>query len=197
MKTKIKFPLTWLNHSSSFLFDAIRPIPDAENLDFDVGQSLIVKSKLFGDRLGHVEHATPDERPTVIATHNCGTSIGQIGNPNFARQGKCFVGGRAGPRPEVLAGRCLSRKNKPTFIIVGGQARLAVAHGLSRRNRVIAPATDRIGLRFVAFHMRPYAARKRKAHEQENGNGYAFFHDGISVFKRFMAALRDAGMLPQ
>ena len=196
-KSKLKIPHNAPGASAPFLFDAIGPVADAENLDFDVGQSLIVKAELFGDRLGHVEHATSDKWPAIIATHDGGASIGHIGNSDFARQGKGFMRGRVGPWPEVLAGRCLSRKNKPTFIVVGGHAGLGITHSLSRGNRVIAPATHGIGLRLIAFDMRPHASREGKAHQQGNENSGDFFQDRISVFKRVMAAWRDAGMLPQ
>jgi hypothetical protein len=46
-------------------------VTDAQHLDAHRCQARVVKAKLFGNRFGHIEHPTGDERAAIVQANNC------------------------------------------------------------------------------------------------------------------------------
>ena len=61
------------------------------------------------------------------------------------------MGGRAGPRPDLLACRSSAGKNKPAFVVVGTDAGIAISDGVAHLHRLVVDAANGVGFGFVAF----------------------------------------------
>lgn len=131
--------------------DAIGAVANAEDLDFYRCQALFNESEFARYGRGYIQHAARNEWAAVVQA-NCGrASVFEIGDTDFAGEGERFVGGGAGPRPDLLASRGSAGKKKPAFVVVGTDAGIAVPEGLSRLHRLVVDAANGVGLCFVTF----------------------------------------------
>ncbi len=184
----------------TFLAKAVGAVADAEDLDFHFCEALIDEAEFAGDRLGDIKQATRDEWAPVIQADCGGAAVFEIGDTDFAGEGECFVGGGAGPWPDILAGGCFAGKNEPAFVVVGSDADIHVPQAFAGLHGVVADASDRVGFCFIAFHTGAHAACQGHQTEGEGGlqrSKEDFFHDAVRGFSKSSAALREAGMRPQ
>ncbi len=131
--------------------DAIGTVTNAENLDFYRCETLFDEAELARNGGRDIQHAARNEWASVVQA-NCGrASVFEIGDTDFAGEGECLVGGRAGPRPDLLACRSSPRKNKSTFVVVGTDAGIAISDGVAHLHRLVVDAANGVGFGFVAF----------------------------------------------
>ena len=131
--------------------DAIGAVTNAENLDFYGCEALFDEAEFARNGRGYIQHAARNKWASVVQA-NCGrASIFEVGDTDFAGEGECLVGGRAGPRPDLLACRSSAGKKKPAFVVVGTDAGIAVPEGLARLHRLVVDAANGVGFGFVAF----------------------------------------------
>ena len=147
------------------LADAIGTVPNAEDLDFHRCEALFDEAEFAGDGGRDIQHAARNERASVVQA-NCGrASVFEIGDTDFAGEGECLVGGRAGPRPDLFACRSSARKKKPAFIVVGADAGIAIPDSVAHLHRLVVDAANGVWLCFVAFDGSCRAAGE--GHEKE------------------------------
>ena len=131
--------------------DAIGAVTNAENLDFYGCEALFDEAEFAGDGRGYIQHAARNKWASVVQA-NCGrASIFEVGDTDFAGEGECLVGGRAGPRPDLLACRSSAGKKKPAFVVVGTDAGIAISDGVAHLHRLVVDAANGVGFGFVAF----------------------------------------------
>ena len=180
--------------------DAIGTVTNAEDLDFYRCEALFDEAEFAGDGGRDIQHAARNEWASVVQA-DCGrASVFEIGDTDFAGEGECLVGGRAGPRPDLFACRSSAGKNKSAFIVVGADAAVAVPEGLACLHRLVVDAANRVGLGFIAFHAGAHAACEDHQNEGETDlqrSKECFFHGAVRGFSKSTAALREVGMRPQ
>lgn len=131
--------------------DAIGAVTNAENLDFYGCEALIHEAEFARNGRGYIQHAARNKWASVVQA-NCGrASIFEVGDTDFAGEGECLVGGRAGPRPDLLACRSSAGKKKPAFVVVGTDAGIAISDGVAHLHRLVVDAANGVGFGFVAF----------------------------------------------
>ena len=131
--------------------DAIGTVTNAENLDFYGCEALIHEAEFARNGRGYIQHAARNKWASVVQA-NCGrASVFEIGDTDFAGEGECLVGGRAGPRPDLLACRSSAGKKKPAFVVVGTDAGIAISDGVAHLHRLVVDAANGVGFGFVAF----------------------------------------------
>ena len=131
--------------------DAIGAVTNAENLDFYGCEALIHEAEFAGDGGRDIQHAAGNEWAAVVQANRGRASIFEVGDSDFAGEGECLVGGRAGPRPDLLACRSSAGKNKPAFVVVGTDAGIAISDGVAHLHRLVVDAANGVGFGFVAF----------------------------------------------
>ncbi len=169
----------------------MRAVAYAEDFDADLGETLAGEAKLVGDGLGHIEHAASNEGAPVIHTDFGGFSILEIGHSNEAGKRQRFVGSTAGPGPELFADGRFAGEDQEMLAVVRGDSCFDMADRLAGMQRMIANATQGVGLVFVAVIGRRASAEEDRNEEKQSERG---FGHGVSIW---MAARRDAGMRPQ
>ena len=131
--------------------DAIGAVTNAENLDFYGCEALFDEAEFARNGRGYIQHAARNKWASVVQA-NCGrASIFEVGDTDFAGEGECLVGGRAGPRPDLLACRSSAGKKKPAFVVVGTDAGIAISDGVAHLHRLVVDAANGVGFGFVAF----------------------------------------------
>ncbi len=146
--------------------DAIGTVANAEDLDFYRCEALFNEAKFARNGGRDIQHAARNEWASVVQA-NCGrASVFEIGDTDFAGEGECLVGGRAGPRPDLLACRSSAGKNKPAFVVVGTDAGIAISDGVAHLHRLVVDAANGVGFGFVAFDGSRRAARE---HHKKKG----------------------------
>ena len=131
--------------------NAVRAVANAEDLDFYGCEALFNEAEFARNGRGYIQHAARNEWASVVQA-NCGrASVFEIGDTNFAGEGKCLVGGGAGPRPDLFACRSSAGKNKPAFVVVGTDAGIAISDGVAHLHRLVVDAANGVWLCFVAF----------------------------------------------
>ena len=131
--------------------DAIGTVTNAENLDFYRCEALFDEAEFAGDGGRDIQHAARNKWASVVQA-NCGrASIFEVGDTDFAGEGECLVGGRAGPRPDLLACRSSAGKKKPAFVVVGTDPGIAISDGVAHLHRLVVDAANGVGFGFVAF----------------------------------------------
>lgn len=170
-------------------------------MDFYIREALFGEAKIVGNGLCDVEHAAADEGSTVIDADFDRAAIFKVGDTDDAGDGQCFVGGDFGPWPEFLSGGRLPGKDEEMLRVVRRDTDLAVADGIAGLHGVISNATNRVGLGFVAFDIRPEASGERQAKcgDESEAEGLLknSFHGVVRGFNNCNAAIRDEGMRPQ
>ena len=131
--------------------DAIGTVTNAENLDFYGCEALFNEAEFARNGRGYIQHAARNKWASVVQA-NCGrASIFEVGDTDFAGEGECLVGGRAGPRPDLLACRSSAGKKKPAFVVVGADTGIAISDGVAHLHRLVVDAANGVGFGFVAF----------------------------------------------
>ena len=131
--------------------DTIGAVTNAENLDFYGCEALFNEAEFARNGRGYIQHAARNKWASVVQA-NCGrASIFEVGDTDFAGEGECLVGGRAGPRPDLLACRSSAGKKKPAFVVVGTDAGIAISDGVAHLHRLVVDAANGVGFGFVAF----------------------------------------------
>ena len=131
--------------------DAIGTVTNAENLDFYGCEALFNEAEFARNGGRDIQHAARNKWASVVQA-NCGrASIFEVGDTDFAGEGECLVGGRAGPRPDLLACRSSAGKKKPAFVVVGTDAGIAISDGVAHLHRLVVDAANGVGFGFVAF----------------------------------------------
>ena len=194
----------WSGHGwigVEILADAIGSIADAEDFDFYIRKALIGESEIVGNGFCNVKHAATDEGSAVIDADLGRATVLQVGDADDTRNGQCFVGGHAGPWPEVLSSGGLARKNEKMFGVVRSDTGLTVADGIAGLHGVVANATNRVRLGFVAFDIRPKASGERQAKCGNDCEEESLLKDSchgvVRGFNNCHAAIREEGMRPQ
>lgn len=181
--------------------DLVGTIPDAQDLNSHLGETLFGEAEFIGHGLGDVEHATANEGASVIHADFGRAAVFQVGDLDETRNGKGFVGRDACPRPEFLSSRCLARKDEKVFGVVGSDTHLGVAQGIIWLHGMVANTSNRVRFGFVAFDIRPHAGREGQA-ENPDGEGEKdamkrSFHGVARGFNNCSAPIRDEGRRPQ
>ena len=183
------------------LANAIRSVPDAEDLDFYIREALFGEAKVVGNGLGDIEHAAADEGSAVINADFDRAAVFEIGDANDAGDGQRFVGGDFCPWPEFLTGGRLAGKDEEMLRVVRCDTDLCVANGIAGLHGMISNAANCVGLGFVAFDVRPEASRERQAEcgdeSEEESLLKNSFHGVVRGFNNCNAAIREEGMRPQ
>ena len=169
----------------------MRAVPDAKDFDADLSQPLAGETQLFGHGLSHIEHAATNKRTAVIDADFGGFSILEICHSDEARKREGFVGGAAGPGPELFADGCFAGEDQKMFAVMGSHAGFDMTDRLARVHGVVALTAQGVGLVFVAVIGRRASAEEDRDEEKKSERG---FGHGASIW---MAARRDAGMRPQ
>ena len=169
----------------------MRTIPDAKNFDANLSQPLTGETQLIGHGLGHIEHAASNEGASVIDADFGGFSILEIGHADEARKREGFVGGAAGPGPELFADGGFAGEDQKMLAVVRGDAGFDMADGLAGTHRVVAHAAKGVGLVFVAVVVGGASAEQERGEDQ---NGEGGFRHGASIW---IAVRRVDGMRPQ
>ena len=131
--------------------DAIGTVTNAEDLDFYRCEALFDEAEFTGHGCCDIQHSSGNEWAAVVQA-DCGrAAVFEIGDTDFAGEGECLVGGRAGPRPDLLACRSSAGKNKPAFVVVGTDAGIAISDGVAHLHRLVVDAANGVGFGFVAF----------------------------------------------
>ena len=165
----------------------MRTIPDAKDFDADLSQPLAGETQLIGHGLSHIKHAATNERTAVIDADFGGFSILEICHSDEARKREGFVGGAAGPGPELFADGGFAGEDQKMFAVMRGHAGFDMTNRLARSDRMVAHAAQGVGLVFVAVIGRCASAEKDRDEQKERGFGH-----GASIW---MAARRDTGPL--
>ena len=131
--------------------DAIGTVTNAENLDFYRCEALIHEAEFARNGRGYIQHAARNKWASVVQANCSRASVFEIGDTDFAGEGECLVGGRAGPRPDLLACRSSAGKKKPAFVVVGTDAGIAISDGVAHLHRLVVDAANGVGFGFVAF----------------------------------------------
>jgi len=164
-------------------------IANAEDFDANLSETLAGETELIGHGLGDIKHAPTDEGTPVIHADFGGFTILEIGHSDEARKREGFVGGAAGPGPELFADGGFAGEDQEMFTVVRGHSSFDMANRLARSDRMVALAAQGVGLVFVAVIGRRASAEKDRDEQKERGFGH-----GVSIW---MADRRDAGMRPQ
>ena len=159
------------------------------------------EAKVVGDGLGDIEHAATDEGSSVIDADFSRAAVFQVGDSDDTGDGQCFVGCNLCPWPELLSGGGLAREDEEMLGVVRSDTGLSMADGFAGLHGVVANATNRVGLGFVAFDIWPEASGERQGKcddecEEESLLKNAF-HGVVRGFNNFHAAIREEGMRPQ
>ena len=146
----------------------MRTIPDAKDFDADLSQPLTGETQLIGHGLGDIEHAASNEGASVIHADFGGFSILEIGHSDEARKREGFVGGAAGPGPELFADGGFSGEDQKMFTVMRGHAGFDMTNRLARVHGMVALTAQGVGLVFVAVIGRRASAEEDRDEEKES-----------------------------
>ena len=166
-------------------------VADAEDFDADLGEALVGETELVGDGLGDIEHPAANEGAAVVHADFGGFSILKIRHADGAWERESFVGGGAGPGPELFADGGFAGEDQEMLAVVRGDTGLDMAHGLTRVHGMVSHTAKGVGPVFVAV-IGGRASSEEEGREDQNGEG-GFGHEA-SIW---MAVRRVEGMRPQ
>lgn len=166
-------------------------VADTEDFDTDLGETLVGKAELVGDRFGDIQHPASNVGAAIVHADFGGFAILQIRYANVARQREGFVGGAAGPGPELFADGGFTGEYQEMLAVVRCDAGLDMPDGLSGTHRMVAHAAKGVGLVFVAVIVGGASAEQEGGKDQD-GEG-VFGHGGSN----WMAVRRVEGIRPQ